>query len=334
MKHFSDEFSVDWHRVPVEPERLRQLMQRSDLRGWIQTLLHLGWFFCTATLAYQAYLLIDAQNWYWSLPLLLLALFVHGTSGPFMGLVAIHELQHRTVFKTRALNEFFEKIYAFISWSDYVWYLESHRRHHKATCFAEADGEIVLPQRINVRRPAFWLSLFGWYPKATWLRLRQTWRHANGKVTGSWNEHVLPESDVRLRRRHRNWARFLLVGHGLLALLFVLSGHWFLIVVFTFGTQYCSWLGFLCGFPQHFGMQPQEPDFRANSRTFTCSPLVGFYYWNMQYHAEHHMYPAVPFYNLPRLRAEIEHDMPPAPHGLLATWREILRTVDPRLLGR
>ncbi len=38
------------------------------------------------------------------------------------------------------------------------------------------------------------------------------------------------------------------------------------------------------------------------------------------------MFPAVPFYNLPRLRAEslIEHDLPPAPHGLWATWQELL----------
>ena len=61
-----------------------------------------------------------------------------------------------------------------------------------------------------------------------------------------------------------------------------------------------------------------------NTRTFTCSWLPAFYYWNMQYHLEHHMYPAVPFYNLPKLRKAIEHDLPPATHGLWATWRDIL----------
>ncbi|MCZ6855704.1 MAG: fatty acid desaturase, partial [Gammaproteobacteria bacterium] len=66
------------------------------------------------------------------------------------------------------------------------------------------------------------------------------------------------------------------------------------------------------------------PDFRQNSRTFTCSWLPAFYYWNMQYHIEHHMFPAVPFYNLAKLRRAIEYDLPEAPHGLLATWREIL----------
>jgi len=32
----------------------------------------------------------------------------------------------------------------------------------------------------------------------------------------------------------------------------------------------------------------------------------------------------VPFYNLPRLREAIVDDMPPAPHGLWATWKEII----------
>jgi fatty acid desaturase len=31
----------------------------------------------------------------------------------------------------------------------------------------------------------------------------------------------------------------------------------------------------------------------------------------------------VPFYNLPRLRAAIKHDLPPATHGLWATWKDI-----------
>jgi fatty acid desaturase len=71
-------------------------------------------------------------------------------------------------------------------------------------------------------------------------------------------------------------------------------------------------------------MTPDVPDFRLCCRTFTCSWFPAFLYWNMQYHVEHHMFPAVPFYNLPRLRKAIEHDLPPAPHGLLATWRELI----------
>ncbi len=325
---FDDQSNITWYRSPIDKALLADLMIRSDLRGWTQTLLHLGFFFATAALAYGAYSQITLANCFWSVPVLLGALFVHGTMGPFMGLIAIHELQHRTVFKTRSLNEFFEKVYAFISWSDYLWYQQSHARHHRATCHAPHDGEVLLPVRFSTRRKAFWLGLFAWYPRATWAKLTQVWRHAQGDIRGDWYHHVLPVTDTHLRRQHRNWARILLIGHTLLALIFVLTGHWFLIVVFTFGTQYCSWLGFLTGIPQHYGLASDQPDFRLNTRTFTCSWLPAFYYWNMQYHLEHHMYPAVPFHQLGKLRKAIEHDLPPATHGLLATWRHMLEIRD------
>ena len=324
MTGFATESSIRWYRSPVDQALLNELMQRSDLRGWLQTLAHLGLFFITGALAYLAFLNVSTGTWHWSVPLLGVALFAHGTIGPFMGLIAIHELQHRTVFRTRWLNRFFEQVYAFISWSDYIWYQESHAIHHRATCHAAFDGEVLLPVRFSLKRWRVWLGLLAWNPVTTWARLTLTWRHARGDIRGDWYNHVLPESDLVLRRRHRNWARFLLIGHGLLALTFLLTGHWFGIVVFSIGTQYCGWLGFLCGVTQHYGLNSDVPDFRYNTRTFTCSWLPAFYYWNMQYHIEHHMYPAVPFYNLGRLHQAIEHDLPPVTHGLVATWREIL----------
>ena len=300
------------------------LMRRSDFRGWVQTILHLGLFFITASIAFWVYQQVNSTNWFWLLPCLLLALMVHGTIGPFMGLIAVHELQHRTVFKTRWLNVWFERIYSFISWSDYIWYQQSHAIHHRATCHKEYDGEVVLPIRFSIRKPRVWLGLLLYDPRNTWNRLKVVWNHANGRTRGDWYNHVLPSSNPKLRQQHKNWARFLLFGHATLALLFIATGNWFLIVVFTIGTQYCGWLGFLCGLPQHYGLNSDCPDFRTNTRTFTCSWLPAFYYWNMQYHLEHHMYPAVPFYNLPKLRKALEHDLPIAPHGLRATWQEML----------
>ena len=322
---FNTDTTIPWYRSPIEKATLNKLMQRSNLRGWIQTLGHLGFFFTTMTAAYISFINITANNWSWSVPLFVLVMFVHGTMGPFMGLVAIHELQHRTVFKTRSLNVFFEQLYAFISWSDFLWYQRSHAAHHRATCHIENDGEVVLPQRFSLRRWQFWLGLLAWNPLVTWTKLKGIWRHAKGRISGAWYKHLIPETDLRLRRQHRNWARFLIVAHTILVCIFIATGHWFLILVFTFGTQYCSWLGFLTGLPQHFGLSANTPDFRLSTRTFTCSPVTAFYYWNMQYHLEHHMYPAVPFHNLGKLRKVIEHDLPPAIHGLLPTWRQLLQ---------
>ena len=321
---FRKDAKINWYRCRVDKPLMSELMRTSDFHGFCHVICQWGLFALTGTLAYLAYRNIHATNWPWAVPLLLVALFIHGTGGPFMGYIAVHELGHKTPFRTKAWNEFFLKLYSFVSWSDYVWFRPSHVRHHQTTVHQDYDGEVVLPQKLTLKDWQFWLGLVAWNPVATWKLLKAFGERSVGRIEGDWYQYILPETNTELRRRHRNWARFVLIGHALLAAVFILTGHWFLIVVFTFGTQYCGWLGLLCGMPQHYGLSPNVPDFRLCCRTYTCSWLPAFYYWNMQYHIEHHMFPAVPFYNLPKLRAAIARDLPPAPHGLWATWQEML----------
>ena len=88
---------VKWYRCPIEPARLRELMQRSDLQGAFQTLGHLGlWAACGAA---TAWFFIHAM---W-LPFAI-ALWCQGTVGTFMRGLGTHELGHGTVFKTKWLK--------------------------------------------------------------------------------------------------------------------------------------------------------------------------------------------------------------------------------------
>lgn len=328
---FRTDAKINWYRTKIDKKLLGELMKTSDLRGLTQVICQLSLFCVTGFLSYSAAQIVSTTNWFWSVPMVAVALFLHGTGGPFMGLVAVHELCHKTPFRTKALNEFFLKLYAFISWSDYVWFRPSHVKHHQLTVHEDSDGEVVLPQTISLKHWKFWLGLLSWDPMVTWTTLKITYERAMGQILSgdrgkdpAWYQHILAEDNLRLRKEHRNWSRILLVGHAILAGAFIVTGNWFLIVVFTFGTQYCAWLGFLCGVPQHFGLSPNVPDWRLCCRTYTCSWLPAFYYWNMQYHVEHHMFPAVPFYNLPNLRKALIHDLPFAPHGLWNTWSHML----------
>ena len=65
-------------------------------------------------------------------------------------------------------------------------------------------------------------------------------------------------------------------------------------------------------------------DFRLCTRTILLGPFVGFLYWHIHYHIEHHMYAAVPCYRLKRLHQAVAHDLPPCSRGLIATWRQIM----------
>lgn len=56
----------------------------------------------------------------------------------------------------------------------------------------------------------------------------------------------------------------------------------------------------ITGLPEHYGCE-RTADVTVNTRTTNSNWLFRFIYWNNNYHAEHHCFPQVPFYNLPRL---------------------------------
>jgi len=327
----NENIRINWYRCKVEKTVMGQLMRKSDAKGLAQVIPQLLLFVATGSMAYLAFLKVHRTSWQWALPLLLLALFIHGTFSRFFFGVAVHELCHKTPFKTQLWNDFFLKVYSFISWFDYVGYRVSHVRHHQVTVHADEDGEVVLPQGLNWHGVKFIIMELAVNPAKVFGVINSFVVAARGNVsvrdgffTAAWLNRILPESNAALRREHRDWARVVLFGQLSLALLFIFTGQWFLIVVFTLGCHYCDWLQMLCGAPQHVGLSPNVSDFSLCLRTDTCSGFPALLYWNMQYHLEHHMFPAVPFYNLPRLRRVIEHDLPPAPHGLWATWKELL----------
>ena len=316
--------TIHWYRCNVDPALMRELTQRSDLMGLRQSFGHLGLCFLTGALAYFVFLRINGNTWTWSIPILFTTLFFHGTFCTFLGGAACHELMHRTPFNTKYLNEFFLRVFAFFGWWDCVWFRPSHIKHHQVTTHNDYDGEVVLPSKFAFKDWRLWVRLFACDPLNIWDSLKLNWKRAFGQMDNEWYEFVLPESDTQLRRKHRNWARFTLLGHAVLAAIFVVTGHWFLIILVN-GKFYCNWLSFLCGQPQHYGLSPNTPDHRLCTRTFTCSWLPALLYWNMQYHIEHHMFPAVPFFNLPKLHDAIKHALPPTPQGFISTWKEMLQ---------
>ena len=98
MNNDPDQRKITWYRPRIDREVLRSLNQRSDWKGMLQTLGHLGLLALTGTGAFYAAGRLP-------LPVLLLILFLHGTIWAFL-LNGFHELCHNSVFKTRFLNIF------------------------------------------------------------------------------------------------------------------------------------------------------------------------------------------------------------------------------------
>jgi len=66
-----------------------------------------------------------------------------------------------------------------------------------------------------------------------------------------------------------------------------------------------------------------EPDPLRNTRSTDVAAPWRWLAWNMNYHAEHHIAPPVPFHALPRLRAQLGASLP-VRQGYGAAHREII----------
>jgi fatty acid desaturase len=304
---------ITWYRSPVSREDLAALNQRSDGKGLAQTLGHLGLLVLSGSAA-----------WYASerLPLVvfLMLLLLHGTIWAFL-LNGFHELVHKSVFKTKALNQFFLYLFSFLGWYNPVLFWASHQEHHKNTLHPPDDMEVILPVDLSL---AGFLKSVLVNPWELYVRLKGMLRLSLGRLEGEWENILFPPSAGAQRRALFTWARLVLLGHALIAAVALYFGLWQVVVLVTLAPYYGGGLLYLCNNTQHAGLMDNVPDYRLCTRTILLNPLVQFLYWHMNFHTEHHMYAAVPCYNLSKLHELIKDDLPPCPSGLVATWKELI----------
>jgi len=306
---------ISWVRCKVPREEMSRLNKRSDFKGLLLSLSHMGLLICSGALAIYSF-----YHWRWYVTVLIT--FMHGTFCRF-AINAFHELVHDSVFKTRWLNGVFLRFYSFIGWWNHHWFWASHTEHHKYTLHDPHDMEVVLPYK--------WISLShflkGGFCDPRWFKtIPNVARRALGNVNPTndpWTAYLYPPENVQGRRDLIRWSRVLILGHGLIFAVSMYMHWWFVPVVVSFNHAYGGWLQYLCNETQHAGLQNHVPDFRLCCRTIYLNPFFRFLYWNMNYHTEHHMFAAVPCYNLGKLHRIIKDQMPPCPSGLWQTWRQI-----------
>ncbi len=315
-------YKVKWYRCPIEPAKLHELMRASDLQGWFQALGHLVLFAATGALVY---IFFETEIWVG----FALALFAHGTVASHF-LYACHELGHGTVFRTKWLNALFLRVYSTLAWWNFHEYAMSHTYHHIYTLHPRADKEVTLPANPSLRphylAQLFTLNLFGGFATrgiVTWMwgMLKTAVGFYSVFSTPGWLE-ALYANRPDVRPWAVNWARFLLVFHVGAAIVCFALGLWIVPVILSVAPFIANWLGYFVGVPMHCGLRDDVPDFRLCVRSITLDPLSEFLYWRMNWHLEHHMFAAIPCYNLKKLHRAVAHDMP-APRSLFSSWREM-----------
>ncbi len=307
---------IKWYRCPVPREQLSQLNKRSDFQGFLQAGGYLALIIATAVGAIYSFI-----HWPWYVTVMIA--YVHCMFCAFT-INGVHELVHNSVFKTKWLNAFFLRIFGFIGWHNFHHFWASHTEHHKYTLHPPDDLEVVLPYEPKlVKNILKWGIINLMWPVGI-LRYHlpyALWRLPESNV---WTRALYPDSEPERRWKMRRWVWIMLVGHGVIITVSLIMGWWMVPIVVSLTPMCGSWFQFVCNSTQHIGLRDNVPDYRLCCRTITVNPFFQFLYWHMNFHTEHHMYAAVPCYNLGKLHKLIKADMPTCTHGLIATWREII----------
>lgn len=295
----------DWYQCEIDRKTLRELMRRNNRVGLLWLAGHLGLLVALGIASYV-----------WAGTALGVASFIaYGCVYGFFEAIR-HETHHGTPFRSPAINRTVHWIAGFFGINEPLSDRWLHTAHHSHTYDSARDPEIQ-----TSRPPNFLLMFLDLFRLAI---LRVKIRRIVGLAFGHFEpalDRVVPLSE---RRKVVRSARAMLLGYLSIVLLAIALQSWWPLIL-TFGARVTgAWLHTLILFTQHTGLPENVKDHRLNSRTIETNPVLRFLYWNMNYHVEHHMFPMVPFYNLPALHRELRSQMPPPYRGFTAAWAEIL----------
>ena len=239
-------------------------------------------------------------------------IFLNGFFTTFLGWAgAGHEYFHGTAFSGKRTNRALFRIFSCATWNNWGWFEVSHILHHKFTLHA-MDPEGPSKKGFAVAR-ILWMSTVD-MPTFV-IRLKILCLNLFG---------VAPIKDEKLKEVMQNKPNFqkrISVGafsvfiyqftmFYILSRLNLFVAFVILLAPFTF-----TLVNKILEVNQHIQMKAHSVDFRENSRTFRYNSLLEFLYSNMNFHSEHHMFPGVPYYRLPKLnqflQAEEEVQIPP-----------------------
>ena len=299
--------NAQWYQAPIARPRLKELMKRSDGPAIRDTLIWIACFILTAGCAVYFF-----PSW-WSLPFFLAYGVLYGSSTDSRW----HECGHGTAFKTRWMNDAVYQVACFMIMRAPTVWRWSHTRHHTDTIIVGHDPEIA------IMRPTIILKLIASYfaiPQ-TIDAIKKLFIHVSGHLTPEEMTFV-PEME-----RHRVYfvARMWMLIH-LCAIGLSLYLHSWLpsLLVGPLPTMYGAWVHVMTGLTQHGGLAENVLDHRLNSRTVLMNPVMRFIYWNMNYHVEHHMFPMVPYHQLPKLYEDMKPYTVPATPSIFAAYSEMI----------
>ena len=255
------------------------LNRRSDFLGCRQLLGHVGLLALTGTG------ISAALGTWWMLP----AMLLHGIVQVAL-FAGLHETVHYTAFRRRWLNEAVATVIGLVHFLPARFFRRFHTAHHRHTQDPARDPELAGPKPASTAGYLLYISGFRYWRD----RFGELARHAAGRVEADF----VPMAE----RRMIVWeARLHLITYAVVLLVSIAIGSpmalYFWVLPAVLGQPFLR----LYLLAEHTGCIEDPNDMVRNTRTTFATPPVRFLMWNMPFHTEHHVYPAVPFHALPRL---------------------------------
>lgn len=225
-----------------------------------------------------------------------LLLIPHFMAWSFLGWAGVgHELFHRSVFSARWPNVVLFRLFSILTWSNYGYFEVTHPVHHRGT-LADGDLEADPNGRLTILGA---LALLTIDVGAIWRRLRVLGLNAVGVAPGGAFAKVFPPGSEAFAQL-KNGARAVLAGQALLIATCLLFGSPFLALAISLAPFCVTFPNRTLAALQHFNLSADETDgeYRGSTRTVVLDPVTAFFYADMNYHLEHHYFPAIPHYNL------------------------------------
>ena len=266
---------------PITLAELASLTLRSDVRGLIQLCGHLLVLAATTTMVLAAQTSDAGALALWP------AMALHGVVLVFL-FAPLHESVHYTAFNTRWLNRVVSTVFGALLILPPRYFRVFHLAHHQHTGDPERD-----PERMSDGQGGRWFVLARISGLDYWRRqIGGLLRRACGAFPESY---VAPAQRAMLTREARGYLAFY---SAVLALSVALGSSlvvWLWLVPALLGMP---WLR-LYLMAEHDGCA-KSGNMLQNSRSLPTTAVMRFLCWNMNFHAEHHAYAAIPFHRLPQ----------------------------------
>ncbi len=265
----------------ISPERLRALVQRSDLRGALQLGSHVAALAVTGTLLWT----------FWGSWIAVPMFMLHGVLLNFL-YAGQHELSHGTVFRSKWPNEVFGRVIGFLMIFPRNFDKIQHWAHHQHTQNWEKDGELVRePYTLRTYLLWFW-GVSYWQTRVTRIA-----RFCRGIVL---EPYIRQEDQALVIREGRIHAAL----YAAIAVLSIAAGSWAAVILWLAPMVVMKPVHQLQNTIEHLGLSHKD-DILENTRSTRTNAVMRWLCWQMPYHTAHHTFPSVPFWQLRNLDQEI-----------------------------